>query len=206
MFRTETYRIRATIALIVMLVFFNNPSPLNLPFGLMSREGQQAAAAQVAKQQAKVEYQKLRVTLSRDAVTILGLEHRPERMYSGLTAKQSGALVEIHKAFGVKHFKDAVRIAYCESRLDPAAVNRANRNSTVDRGLFQLNDGGTMQRLGVTARGAFDPTINAQAARVLFEDRGWQPWSCQYVYKILDKYKAKETKAAKAAAVKSKRS
>ena len=188
MFKTHHKR-RTSITLIALLAFFNFSSPLNAPIGLQSAEAQQREIAKASAKLEKIKYQKMRITLASEAVTILRLERNPERMYSGLTAKQSSALVEIHKAFGPKHFTDAVRIAYCESRLDPGAVNRANRNRTVDRGLFQLNDGGTMQRLGVTAKDAFNPTINARAARVLFEDRGWQPWSCQYVYKILDKYK-----------------
>jgi hypothetical protein len=177
--------------MIALLTFFSFMSPFNAPIGLVSAEALEIEVAKATKKLEKIEYQKMRVSLAREAVTILKLKKAPDKMYSGLSANQTTAIVEIHKAFGPEHFTDAVRIAYCESRLDPGAVNRANRNKTVDRGLFQLNDGGTMQRLGVTAKEAFNPKINAAAAKILFEDRGWQPWSCQYVYGILDKYKKK---------------
>lgn len=206
MFRTETSRTRTAVTMIVLLVFFTFPSPFALPFSHLTAEAHQEAAMLAKVDRELKEYQQMRILLAHDATNILGLPQRKSRVFGGLSAKQADAVMEIHKAFGRKHFKNAVRIAYCESRLDPSAINRANRNRTVDRGLFQLNSGGTMQRLGVSAREAFNPAINARAARVLFEDRGWQPWSCQYVYKILNKYKAKEAAAAKAAKQKPKAS
>ncbi len=190
------------ISMIIMLVFFAFPSPLHMPLSMLTAEARAAEIAMLNKQKAAKELRDLRVTLAHRAVDILHLKRREGATLAGLTSKQTDAVVVIHKAFGPKHFRDAVRIAYCESRLNPSAMNRANRNSTADRGLFQLNDGGTMQRLGVTAKEAFDPMVNAKAARVLFEDRGWQPWSCQYVYRILDKYKAKDRKVIADAAKK----
>jgi hypothetical protein len=53
----------------------------------------------------------------------------------------------------------AAALAWEESRFNPSAVNTANRNDSIDRGLFQLNDR-TFPRLEIQA--FFDPGINAQ--------------------------------------------
>ena len=52
----------------------------------------------------------------------------------------------------------AVALAWEESRLDPSAVNNKNRNQSIDRGLFQLNDR-TFPRLEVQS--FFNPETNA---------------------------------------------
>jgi len=72
---------------------------------------------------------------------------------------------------------DAIKVANCESSLLDHASNR-NRNGTHDWGIFQLNDGGTLQRLGGNAAKAKDPLWNIKAAYILYQDRGWQPWVC----------------------------
>ena len=53
----------------------------------------------------------------------------------------------------------AVALAWEESRLDPGAVNTKNRDQSIDRGLFQLNDR-SFPRLGIQA--FFNPWMNAQ--------------------------------------------
>lgn len=75
------------------------------------------------------------------------------------------------------HAAQARRIVACESTWNHRATHR-NRNGTVDYGLFQLNSGGTMQSLGITAAQALEPQANIDAAYRLFKRRGWQPWVC----------------------------
>ncbi len=171
-------RAKLALYLVVYLVFLTTPSPL-------LSTSPAAAAAVVEEEEAfsvdSIEdLDELRSRLAHRAVEVIGIEHREKRMYGGLTRLQANSVLAIAEAFGPKYFEEAVRIAWCESRLNPNAINRANRNSTADRGLFQLNDGGTMQRLGVDEREAFDAYTNAQAAAVLHDDRGWQPWVCAH--------------------------
>lgn len=71
----------------------------------------------------------------------------------------------------------ARRIVACESTWNPHARHR-NRNGTVDYGLWQLNDGGTLQSLGLTRAMALDPVASTKAAYRLYKRRGWQPWTC----------------------------
>jgi hypothetical protein len=130
------------------------------------------------------EVEALRVTFARKAVDAIGLEgsrFRPELRYSGLTRTQANSVLAIAERFGSQDFSAAVRIAWCESRLNPNSVSRANRDGSRDHGLFQLNDDGTMQRLGVTRSTALDVTANVDAAWVLLEDRGWSPWTCAHI-------------------------
>jgi len=70
----------------------------------------------------------------------------------------------------------AARIVSCESGWDPAA-----RSRTGDTGLFQINDihrapGGVAE--GLTVDDLKDPNTNIQVARRLYEQSGWQPWTC----------------------------
>jgi hypothetical protein len=78
---------------------------------------------------------------------------------------------------------DAIKVANCESSLLEKASNK-NRNGSQDWGIFQLNDGGTLQRLGGNAELARDPVWNIKAAYILYQDRGWQPWVCAKALKL----------------------
>lgn len=72
---------------------------------------------------------------------------------------------------------EAIAIARCESSLRNV-TSRPNRNGSRDHGLFQLNDGGTLQELGGTISLARSPAWNVRAALRLYERWGWQPWTC----------------------------
>jgi hypothetical protein len=79
----------------------------------------------------------------------------------------------------------AVRVAQCESGLNPIAVGGPNSNGTLDFGVFQFNDGGTLQAYlpGSTFHAKVDAALHAgdniRAALDLFRARGWEPWSCR---------------------------
>lgn len=57
-------------------------------------------------------------------------------------------------------------IAVQESGLNPNAVNRRNKNGSVDHGLFQINSAWlpTLARHGITERQLYDPCIAAYVA------------------------------------------
>lgn len=86
----------------------------------------------------------------------------------------------IRRAFhkmGAPAVRSAVRIAWRESRLLPNVVNDTNTNGTNDWGLFQLNDGGTLQYAGgEPGESVLRPRWNARAAARLVADVGWGPW------------------------------
>jgi hypothetical protein len=77
----------------------------------------------------------------------------------------------------------AIRVARCESGLNPIAVG-LNTNGTKDVGVFQFNTGGTLQEYlpGSTTAVEIDNALhsvdNIRAAYSLYQDRGWQPWTC----------------------------
>ncbi len=79
----------------------------------------------------------------------------------------------------------AVRVAKCESGLNPIAVGGPNSNGTLDFGVFQFNNGGTLQSYlpGGTYKEKVDNSLHAEAnikaALQLWRDRGWDPWSCR---------------------------
>ena len=92
------------------------------------------------------------------------------------SSASSRAIAAIHATWPASLAPRAIRIARCESGLNPRAVNSRNRNGTTDWGLFQLNDGGTMQSV---LRGSWsNPVHNSRAAYRLYRQRGWGPWVC----------------------------
>ena len=77
-----------------------------------------------------------------------------------------------------ENFDKASDVAWCESRHDPAAVSPGGGN----HGLFQIN---TVHRADFEAvtgvswdAGIYDASLNAQYARALFDQQGWEPWAC----------------------------
>jgi len=100
---------------------------------------------------------------------------------SGLTEIQAVSAFHIRKVFksrlGRDAFRSALRIAWRESRLLPNIVNDKNKNKTMDWGLFQLNDGGTLQYAGKEpGEKILQPRRNAKAARFIVENAGWGSW------------------------------
>ncbi|HEV7722454.1 MAG TPA: transglycosylase SLT domain-containing protein [Iamia sp.] len=73
----------------------------------------------------------------------------------------------------------AVRVADCESDLNPRAVSAGGKN----HGLFQINSvhKPTVERMGYKWDQIYDPYVNAKVARKIFNDAGssWAPWGCR---------------------------
>ncbi len=70
----------------------------------------------------------------------------------------------------------AVRIAQCESGMNPNAVSPTN-----DHGLFQINIVHRGQFEAVTGApwsSVYDPELNTIYARHLHAQQGWGPWTC----------------------------
>ena len=71
----------------------------------------------------------------------------------------------------------AIKIAHCESSLDPSAVNNRNKNGTTDGGLYQINSIHD-KRLDELGLDKFDIDDNIKFARILWEEHKWVPWVC----------------------------
>ena len=100
---------------------------------------------------------------------------------TGLMDVQVVSALYIRKVFRKKFDKaaaeSALRISWRESRLLPNVVNDKNTDGTNDWGLFQLNDGGTLQYAGGTPGTlSLRPKWNVRAAARLISDVGWGPW------------------------------
>lgn len=81
------------------------------------------------------------------------------------------------KPLGSAAWHSALRISWRESRLLPNVVNDTNTDGTMDWGLFQLNDGGTLQFAGgVPGPDVLRPRWNARAAASIVAQVGWGPW------------------------------
>ncbi len=81
-------------------------------------------------------------------------------------------IAEIVRVFG-EDAPDAFNVLYCENRnLRPDAENW-NSNGTWDAGLFQVN-----QVHGYSLEQMKDYKKNIQAAKKIFDNRGWTAWAC----------------------------
>lgn len=68
----------------------------------------------------------------------------------------------------------ALRIAVCESGLDPNMIGRLG-----EVGLFQIRPEFHGWRVGaVGGSNLADPATNIRVAKHLFDEQGWRPWSC----------------------------
>lgn len=100
----------------------------------------------------------------------------------GVTNVQVYALIQTY--FPATEWERANQVSRCESG-QRNVISPPNRNGSTDRGVFQLNDGGTLQQLlvedGYPATRlelALDADWNVRAAARLWSQRGWQPWTC----------------------------
>lgn len=71
----------------------------------------------------------------------------------------------------------AIAVATCESGLKVSAYNPHNYDSSVDRGLFQLNSVHD-QRLKALGLDPWNPEDNVKFARMLYEQNKWRDWVC----------------------------
>lgn len=114
---------------------------------------------------------------------------------SGSSTSTGEVLELVRKYFPADEVGNAMAVARCESG-HANRVSKPNGNGSRDFGVFQINDGGTIQaalrRLGIRfsdiseARSkALDPALNVRMARTIWESRGWQPWVCAAKLKIV---------------------
>ena len=102
-------------------------------------------------------------------------------LVTGLSACDESSNVQsaIQQSFPEKgtHAK-AVRVADCESDLNPRAVSAGGKN----HGLFQINSVHRSSFEAVTGQPwseIYNAYYNAQFARHLYDSSGWQPWACR---------------------------
>lgn len=77
--------------------------------------------------------------------------------------------------FGADIAEQAVRVAQCESHLNPRATNGSHV------GLFQISGRyhqGRVARLGFTWSQMYEAGPNTTVAADLFGEQGWRPWAC----------------------------
>jgi hypothetical protein len=104
---------------------------------------------------------------------------------SAPTPSDTHVVTLIHQDFPARAWHDAEAVAWCESKFRTTDIG-FDSNGTHDRGVFQLNDGGTEQYLmamiGQNPKNlnlAFNPALNVRAAALLYARDGWSQWSCQ---------------------------
>lgn len=101
----------------------------------------------------------------------------------------------VKKYFPADQVGNAMAVASCESG-QKSIKGETNSDGTTDWGIFQMNDGGTLQstlpNIGVQFTSkehaqqlALDPDVNVRAAASLMYSRGWAPWVCAYKQQIV---------------------
>lgn len=102
-------------------------------------------------------------------------EAEQRRAAAAATAPAGSLEGIIHRHFG-SAAPAAIRIAKCESGMNPRAVSPTN-----DHGLFQINIVHRGQFEAVTGApwsSVYDPELNTIYARHLYAEQGWGPWTC----------------------------
>lgn len=145
------------------------PSQINYPMGPRSLPEQLSPAGQARLP--NMERRAWRV-LQRNVTALDQTSLLPAQVVSAL---------HIYRAFrhplGAAAFRSAILVAWRESRLLPNVVNDKNTDGTYDWGLFQFNDGGTLQYVGgEPGERALRPAWSAKAAARLVAEGGWGPW------------------------------
>jgi hypothetical protein len=112
------------------------------------------------------------------------------------SSASSGRIQRLVKTyFPASQLGNAMAVAACESGHSDA-VGAVNNDGTVDWGVFQLNDGGTLQGSLNVIGASFDSKAQAQklalntetnvkAAASIYASRGWAPWVCAYKIRIV---------------------
>jgi hypothetical protein len=77
----------------------------------------------------------------------------------------------IIEKFG-KDSKTALRIAKCESGLNPNAYNKSGAS-----GIFQIIP--KWHKDKIKGRNIFDKEVNIEVAYEIFKSSGWNPWTCK---------------------------
>jgi hypothetical protein len=77
--------------------------------------------------------------------------------------------------------EEAIAVATCESSMNPRAVSPPNRNGTIDRGLFQVNDVWKDAWSPAVWERIFVARTNIAMAHHIWEVGGnsWKYWTCQ---------------------------
>ncbi len=111
-------------------------------------------------------------------------------------ATSSAEVLDLVSAvFPADQVGNAMAVSRCESGHGNR-VSKPNTNGSRDFGVFQINDGGTLQAslraigvgfsdIGEARKKALDPAINVRLARAIWDSRGWQPWTCAAKLKIV---------------------
>ena len=89
-----------------------------------------------------------------------------------LTPAQIG-LYASRAGFTGKNLVIAIAVAMAESGGDPNAINTANKDGSIDRGLWQINSVHTQFQQSRL----FDPAYNAFAAFQISGGSNWFPWA-----------------------------
>ena len=71
----------------------------------------------------------------------------------------------------------ALAIMACESGGNPNALNLEGSSA---RGLFQILASLWVPTFGVSYEAFYDPETNVRLAREIWNQSGWEPWSCHH--------------------------
>lgn len=113
----------------------------------------------------------------------------------GSAIDTAGVLALVRKYFPAAEVTNAMAVSRCESG-HRNAVGAVNGNGTRDYGIFQVNDGGTLQAalrsigepyssITEARQKALNAELNVRMARALWDSRGWQPWVCAAKVKVV---------------------
>jgi hypothetical protein len=95
-------------------------------------------------------------------------------------ATDSASMISIIRSTFGRYSDQAIRIATCESTLNPRAVNTQAIGNSHAAGLFQILYPSTWYSTSQASASPFNPRANARAAYEIFRRDGfsWREWQC----------------------------
>jgi hypothetical protein len=161
----------------------------------LANEEAAAAAAVDAAIEAAIEAARAQSFDDIDDLLVGGGAEAAGPVLEGVATNTTEVLALVRKHFPADEVGNAMAVARCESG-HANRVSSPNGNGTRDFGVFQLNDGGTIQAALRSAGVAFsdiadarskalDPAMNVRLAREIWDSRGWQPWVCAAKIKVV---------------------
>src|SRR5205085_2232178 len=98
----------------------------------------------------------------------------------GSSTGESSVADMISRIFG-PHAPGALRVARCESGLNPRSYNPVSIGGSHAVGVFQILYPGTWMGTSQSAKSPYDPMANILAAHSIFVRDGysWREWACQ---------------------------
>ena len=117
------------------------------------------------------------ITTPLQAVQAPQIEEQMEIVYVPNFTSKEGVESYIRYKFGASG-DIAVKVANCESGLNPNALNNNPKTRDYSVSIFQINLFGSLAKSRPSKEWLMNPQNNIDYSHAMFIKEGWRPWTC----------------------------